>query len=220
MNDERNGKAKEYYDNGNLIYEGEYLKGKKKGRAKVYNYDGLLRIGKINNELEYKIENNNDNHEIYVPHNDKIIEYERRYLNGKGKEYYSKFTCVYHQILKFEGEYLNGNRNGKGKEYDEKGNLIFEGEYINGKRNGMGKKYYTNYKNYEDDEMLSYEGEYLNRNINDKGNEYDENGNLIFEGEYVNGKRNGMGKEFDLNDNLTFEGEFVNGHRWNGNGKE
>ena len=130
LNDERNGKAKEYYDNGNLIYEGEYLKGKKKGRAKVYNYDGLLRIGKINNELEYKIENFHDNHEIYVPHNDKIIEYERRYLNGKGKEYYSKFTYDDHQILKFEGEYLNGKRNGKGKEYDDNGNLKFEGEYL------------------------------------------------------------------------------------------
>ena len=42
----------------------------------------------------------------------------------------------------FEGEYLNGKRNGKGKEYDYYGNLIFEGEYLNGKRwNGKGKEY-------------------------------------------------------------------------------
>ena len=34
--------------------------------------------------------------------------------------------------LKFEGEYLNGKRNGKAKEYD--GDLIFEGEYKNGKK--------------------------------------------------------------------------------------
>ena len=33
--------------------------------------------------------------------------------------------------LIFEGEYLNGLKNGKGKEYDYKGNLIFEGEYRN-----------------------------------------------------------------------------------------
>ena len=46
----------------------------------------------------------------------------------------------------FEGEYLNSKRNGNGKEYDYKGNLIFEGEYLNGKRyNGKGKKY--NYNN-------------------------------------------------------------------------
>ena len=34
--------------------------------------------------------------------------------------------------LKFEGEYVNGERNGKGKEYF-KNELIFEGEYLNEK---------------------------------------------------------------------------------------
>ena len=36
------------------------------------------------------------------------------------------------EILIFEGEYLNGKRNGKGKEYNKEGKLIFEGEYLNG----------------------------------------------------------------------------------------
>ena len=41
--------------------------------------------------------------------------------------------------MKFEGEYLNGERNGKGKEYYEGGALKFEGEYLNGKIwNGKG----------------------------------------------------------------------------------
>jgi antitoxin component YwqK of YwqJK toxin-antitoxin module len=35
--------------------------------------------------------------------------------------------------LIFEGKFLNGLRNGKGKEY-ENGKLIYEGEYLNGKR--------------------------------------------------------------------------------------
>ena len=29
--------------------------------------------------------------------------------------------------LRFEGEYLNGKKTGKVKEYDDNGNLIFEG---------------------------------------------------------------------------------------------
>ena len=33
----------------------------------------------------------------------------------------------------FEGEYLNGKRNGKGREYNDE-ILIFEGEYLNGLR--------------------------------------------------------------------------------------
>jgi len=35
--------------------------------------------------------------------------------------------------LKYEGEYLNGKRNGKGKEYNRNGELIYEGLYLNGK---------------------------------------------------------------------------------------
>ncbi len=40
-------------------------------------------------------------------------------------------------ILEYEGEYSNGKRNGKGKEYDYSGKLIFEGEYLNGKRKSL-----------------------------------------------------------------------------------
>ena len=36
--------------------------------------------------------------------------------------------------MEFEGEYLNGEKNGKGKEYYINCNLIFEGGYINSKR--------------------------------------------------------------------------------------
>ena len=55
---------------------------------------------------------------------EKVKEKNIKILNGK---------------LKFEGEYLNGKRNGKGKEYDEDGQLIFEGKYLNGQRSGKGK---------------------------------------------------------------------------------
>ena len=55
--------------------------------------------------------------------------------NGKGAEY-----DEYNRKLIFEGEYLNGKRNGKGKEYDKDGELIFEGEYLNGFRNGKRKE--------------------------------------------------------------------------------
>ena len=68
-------------------------------------------------------------------------------------------------ILKFEGEYLNGKRSGKGKEYydDYFGKLKFEGNYLNGKRSGKGKEYY------DDNNILKFEGEYLNGKRNGKG---------------------------------------------------
>ena len=52
--------------------------------------------------------------------------------NGKGKEYDEDGNLI------FEGEYINGQKwNGKGKEYDEDGNLTFEGEYINGEKKAL-----------------------------------------------------------------------------------
>ena len=50
---------------------------------------------------------------------------------------------------------MNGNRNGKGKEYDLLGNITFIGEYFNGKKNGQGKEFGNNGK-------IIFEGEYLN----------------------------------------------------------
>jgi len=37
-----------------------------------------------------------------------------------------------YSILLFEGEYVNGKRNGKGKEYNYDGSIKFEGDYLNG----------------------------------------------------------------------------------------
>ena len=43
LNKKRNGKGKEYYDDGKLIFEGEYLNGKKwNGKEKKYDFYGSL----------------------------------------------------------------------------------------------------------------------------------------------------------------------------------
>ena len=47
INSKVNGKGKEYYYNGNLIFEGEYLNGRK-WNGKGYD---------INNNLEYELKN-------------------------------------------------------------------------------------------------------------------------------------------------------------------
>ena len=65
------------------------------------------------------------------------VEYINGERNGKGKEYFDNGR------LKFEGEYLKGKRNGKGKEYNDSGELLFEGIYLNGEIwNGKGKIYH------------------------------------------------------------------------------
>ena len=123
--------------------------------------------------------------------------------NGTIKEYKD-------DILIFEGEYLNGTKNGKAKEYNKKGEIIFEGEYLNGKRwIGNVKEFYEN------SDRLLYEGEYKEGILKGKG--YDEEGEVLFEGEFLDDKiLNGKGKEFDDFGKLIFEGEYLNGKRWNG----
>ena len=58
--------------------------------------------------------------------------------------------------MEFEGDYLNGIRNGKGKEYYKDGKLKFVGEYLNGEKwNGKEKEY-------DYDDRLIYEIKYIN----------------------------------------------------------
>ena len=214
LNGERNGKGKEYYRNGKLKFEGEYLLGKE--------WIGSIFDGKGNIILNNNINGKGKEYAWYD-----ILRFEGEYLNGKrqgkGKEYFDNG-----QLL-FEGEYLNDLKwNGKGydksgniiyelkggkgliKEYNYRDSLIFEGEYLNGKRNGKGK---------EDNGIGSFkfEGEYLNGEKNGKGKEYEWfNGILLFEGEYLNGKRNGKGKEYYWDGKLKFEGEYLYGYRLKG----
>ena len=192
-----NGKGKEYYSNGELRFEGEYLNNKK-WNGKLYEYK---------NDCDSKKKENNVK---------KNISYDLINGNGKVKEYNNSGKLV------FEGEYKNGENHGKGKEYDydyDDLNLIFEGEFINGRKCGKGKEYYL------ENGKIIFEGEYRNSNrwngkmynfkdnisydiINGSGKvkEYNAKGELYFEGEYFRGRKwNGKGKydwkngEIDLN---------------------
>ena len=177
-----------------------------------------LKVIKYNKKLKKQIDIKLINYKFY---SGKYIVYE---TNIKGKEYDGN-----DDNLLFEGEYLNGERNGKGNEYYY-GKLVFEGEYLNGKRNGKGKEYYY--------DKLIFEGKFLNDKRNGKGKEYYKDGKLKFEGEFLNDERltgklydnngnlycdlksaNGLIKEYNDDGKLIFEGEYLNGKK-NGKGKE
>ena len=230
-----NGKVKEYYLNGNIKFEGEYLNGKRNGKGKEYDYwdggevifEGEYSNGKVWNGKGYQqnyqkkeIISEINNGKGYIKEFDnyntfnRILLSEHEYINGerngKAKEYYDK------DKIQFEGEYLDDKRK-KGKEYNTDGKIIFEGEYLNGKKwNGIffnpnECELKEGKGNIKTDE---FEGEYLNGERNGKGKElYD--GQIKFEGEYINGERNGKGKEY-WNNQLLFEGEYLYGHKKKG----
>ena len=115
-----------------------------------------------------------------------IIKYIFSYLYENKKLELIKYNKKCQKILKIDindykeisGKFIEGERNGKGKEYNDDYRLLFEGEYLNGKRHGKGKEYYDNGK-------LRFEGEYLNgKKI--KGIVYSEYGEKIVE---LNGEK-------------------------------
>ena len=274
INGKRNGKGKEYNNNGNLIYEGEFKNGKRDGKGQEYNNKGdLIFKGEYSNgekwngiekefssfntevyETEYlngKIWNRKLNSNFYSDFSDPF-ETEIIYGYGKMKKFkinnYSKTSLLEveyiegepekfkeylnEDILLFEGEYVDKKKwNGKGRsikgdkmcelkngngqviEFNDYNDLIFEGDYKNGKRTGKGKEYDINGN-------LIFEGDYKDGKRNGKGKEYNNRGDLMYEGEYLNGEKHGEGKEYDCNGELIFEGEYVNGEIWIGRGKE
>ena len=219
LTNEINRKIKEYYPDGVLKFEGEYSNGKRNGQGKEYYHNGQIQFeGIYLNDLRWTGKG-------YRPFGSlNTILYELINGNGIVKQYND-----YSSILEFESEYLNGKRNGKGKEFDNSGTLIFEGEYLNGKKHGKGKEYNCYGKllfegeylydfilkgKYYINEKLEFEGDFLyNKKWNGKG--YDKNGNIIYE--LING--NGNVREFYGDGNLIFEGEYLNGKR-NGKGIE
>ena len=54
------------------------------------------------------------------------------------KSLQQKLSISINNYMYFKGNYIVYESNRKGKEYNHNGNLIFEGEYLNGKRNGLG----------------------------------------------------------------------------------
>ena len=191
MNGVRHGKGKEYDLFGHIIFDGEFINGKKRKGKSYFKEEGNLCIY----EGEYINDKKNGEGKIYsLDH----ICLEGKFLNGyllRGKAYdfdhgtlkFNGSFFFYHEItgkeytdgyLSYESDYLYGVKwNGKG--YDKNGNIIYE---LN---NGNG--YTKEYHGFSD--TLKYEGQFKYGKANGKGKEYDFDGKLIFEGEFLNGKR-------------------------------
>ena len=143
--------------------------------------------------------------------------------------------------LFFEGSFVNGYRQGKGKEY-ENDIVVHEGLYEKGKKlvkmtemDGYWKEY-DNSKNLHSVRKKDEEGRndgvcffYENGEISrlsewHEGKEtpfnghfrlYDETNRKWIEGEYKDGVRNGESREYDENGKMVFEGYYENGKKLN-----
>ena len=140
-----------------------------------------IRKDYCNNELLFEaeiIKGKITDSKFHDKNSKRILEFK----NGTG--YTRKYILLNANIeyLEYEGEFKDGIKNGKGKEYNILNQLVYEGEYLNGKKHGKGKEYDT-FGN------IKYEREYFNGERHGKGKEYDTFGNIIFEGEYIKGRK-------------------------------
>ena len=78
INNKRNGKGIEYYDNGNILYDGEYKNGKWNGRGYEYYSDGDLKY-----EGEYLNGKRNGKGKGIEYNNNVILEFDGECLNNK-----------------------------------------------------------------------------------------------------------------------------------------
>ena len=207
----KNGPVITYHENGRVKEKGQYEKGKKNGKWRIYNSKGALvliktyKLGEVLNEE--------------TP--DQIIESATYHDNGRVNE---------------QGLTLNGQRHGEWKKYDQKGDLVLIAKYENGKIIGKRKpdkveefvEYHSNgrvkskglVKNKKRDgtwkifdnrgklikTVVYADGKMINSSIhNDEKPKlrdgsavtYHKNGRIKETGKYSKGKKNGTWKEFD-----------------------
>jgi len=181
------GIIKEYYDNGKLIFEGEYINGQRNGKGKKCNNDKLIYEGEYLNGKRHG----------------KGREYKEGKLIFEGEYLYDfkiKGKLFINEKLEYDGEFLY-NKKWKGKGYDEYGNIIYE--LVNG--NGKIKECHS-------DKKLKYNN--LNKQKNVKGKQYWKKNKILFEWEYLKGKRKVkkiiedkflFKKSFHIQDNFVYD---------------
>ena len=109
-------------------------------------------------------------------------------------------------IIKYQGDFINGLKNGNGKETYQNDD-IYIGNFKNGMKNGNGKLY-------SKDGTIKYSGLWSNNEAtNDMVYyEYDENNRKKYYGSFRNGRYHGLGVIFNKNENITSIGEYNDGH--------
>jgi antitoxin component YwqK of YwqJK toxin-antitoxin module len=186
-----NGEIRKYDDSGLLKYEGQEVFGNLTGKGKLYIqgrpiYEGGMKDGTFNDHGKYYAGGK--------------LKYEGGFVEG-WKEGFGKEYDNNGDLLR-EGEYKQGNREGKGIDYYVSGAKSYEGSFVENTRNGAGKAYYENGK-------LKAEGQYQHHLLV-SGTYYYENGER-YEGDFLYGLPHGQGTLYDKNGTVKYQGKFKQG---------
>jgi len=123
------GYGKYFFENGNY-YIGQFFNNYPHGKGTIYDRYG---------NMEYQGDFINGKKEGYGKSNISYKKYyEGQWFNDR-KEGYGKLIYGYFGNSYYEGQWLNDQYNGKGILHDDHRSFTYEGDFVNGKRQGHGK---------------------------------------------------------------------------------
>ncbi len=174
------GKWKEYYPNGELRAEGEYLDARRLGDWVFYHQNGkveqkgkFLKGAKPSGTWTWYYESGN-------------LLREEKFTAGLEDGAMTEYNDSGRVIA--QGAYLDGEK--EGFWFSEDGDVREEGNFKNGQKDGQWKTTYKNGK-------LAFEGKFIDGNPDGKHTYYHDNGRLKEEGDYTVGRKENNWKYYN-----------------------
>ena len=183
---DKNGKKQgvwKKYENGQLLYEGQFKDDVPYGTFKYYHANGKLKSVTEFQQGVHKVRT-----VIYHENGHKASEgaYIDQQKDGEWRYYSDRDT-----LIQLE-HYALGKKNGLWQTYSPTGILLEECNYLNDKKDGVSKSYYLN-------GVVSNEATYVAGETNGKSTAYYPNGKVSATGNYHNGLRDGEWNSYDVN---------------------
>lgn len=217
------GKGSLFDQEGELLFEGEFVNHMKQGNGIMYLKGQLIYQGEF-------IQNKKQGHGIL--YKDGHIHYEGHFRNdlmdGYGVLYYEKEVISPYQTLRaqyphlnqpqYEGDFVHGMKKGKGKQYYPNGFLQYEGDFIWHHLQGAGKLYYPTESPTAEElargvTTLHYEGHFFEDLKHGKGKVYSRDGILEAEGQFKEDMMTGQGTLYYANGQASYIGDLVQGKK-------
>ncbi|WP_016993286.1 AAA family ATPase [Lysinibacillus boronitolerans] len=217
------GKGSLFDQEGELLFEGEFVNHMKQGNGIMYLKGQLIYQGEF-------IQNKKQGHGIL--YKDGHIHYEGHFRNdlmdGYGVLYYEEEVIRPYQTLRaqyphlnqpqYEGDFVHGMKKGKGKQYYPNGFLQYEGDFIWHHMQGAGKLYYPTESPTTEElargvTTLHYEGHFFEDLKHGKGKVYARDGILEAEGQFKEDMMTGQGTLYYANGQASYIGDLVQGKK-------
>lgn len=199
----KQGYWKEYYLNGKLKNEGEYLDNQKYNKWKYYYENGKAeQIGKYNKNGKPI------NDWIWYYQNGDTLRYEQ-YRMGFEDGFLVEKTDSGTVITK--GDYIDGYK--EGEWYYEMNDHIEKGKYVYGTKNGLWEHFHINGEKV-------FEGKFIEDRPEGRHRWWYPNGKIRMEGNFSYGEKDGIWKKYDELGNLLITIQYKDGKEYKIDGQK